>query len=72
MQAWSILDRAESMCSSGLYPVTACETAMPHESPRGISQLLWFLFPLFKAPSSLKLKSLRPLKDRVLSQKLLH
>lgn len=72
MQAWRILDRAESTCPSGLSPLTARETATPHESPRAISQLLWFLFPLFKVPSSLKLKSLRPPEDRVLSQKLLH
>lgn len=45
---------------------------MPLESPRGILQLIWFLFPLFKVPSSLKLKSLRPRGDRVLSQKFLH
>lgn len=45
---------------------------MPHESPRGISQLHWCLFPLFKVPSSLQPKSLRTLEDRALSQKLLH
>lgn len=43
-----------------LFPsLTARELPMPHETLRGMSQLPWFLFSLFKVLSRLKLESLR-------------